>query len=97
MRREKLVVLALRDKLPTIYGQREYMAAGGLMSYGTNLADAYLQAGIYAAKILKGTRPADLPVAQSAKFELIINQKTAKTLGLTFPSGIISIADKVID
>jgi putative ABC transport system substrate-binding protein len=95
--REKLATLAARDRLPTIYGQREFMTAGGLMSYGTDLSDAYFRAGAYVAAILKGTSPGSLPVTQSAKFELIINVKTAKALGLTFPSGIISIADEVFE
>lgn len=96
-RRERLAKMALSQALPTIFGQREYAVAGGLMSYGTDLVDAYFQGGVYAAKILKGAPPADLPIAQSAKFQLVINQKTAKRLGIAFPSGIISIADEVIE
>ena len=85
VRRDQIVGFAARDALPTIYGQREFMAAGALMSYATNLADAYRQAGVYSGKILGGARPAELPVVQSAKFELVINLKTAKALGLTVP------------
>jgi len=96
-RREQLAKMALSQRLPAMFSQREYALAGGLMSYSTDIVDAYYQAGAYAAKILKGAQPAELPVGQSAKFQLVINQKTAKALGLTFPSGIISIADEVIE
>jgi putative tryptophan/tyrosine transport system substrate-binding protein len=97
VRRDQIVGLAARDALPTIYGQREFMAAGALMSYATNLADAYRQAGVYSGKILGGARPAELPVVQSAKFELLINLKIAKSLGLTFPPSLLAIADGVIE
>jgi putative ABC transport system substrate-binding protein len=97
VRRDQIVGLAARDALPTIYFRREFMAAGGLMSYETDFPDAYRQAGVYSGKILGGARPANLPVVQSAKFELVISLKVAKTLGITFPPGILAIADEVIE
>jgi putative ABC transport system substrate-binding protein len=95
--REQLVPLAARYRLPTIYEWPEFTYAGGLMSYGTDLADAYRLEGGYVAKILKGAKPADLPIMQSTKFEFVINLKTTKALGLTIPPGLLSIADEVIE
>jgi putative ABC transport system substrate-binding protein len=96
-RREQLVALAARYKLPAIFVQREFAEAGGLISYAPDFADGYRETGVYVGKILKGAKPADLPVLQSTKFALVINLKTAKTLGLTIPSGVLSIADDVIE
>jgi putative ABC transport system substrate-binding protein len=96
-RRERMIALAGRYAVPTMYVQREFADAGGLISYGTSLIDVYRLVGSYAGRILKGDKPADLPVIQPTKFELVINLKTAKALGLTIPSGVMAITDEVIE
>jgi putative tryptophan/tyrosine transport system substrate-binding protein len=94
---KQFIILTARDRIPAAYAIRELVAAGGLMSYGTDLADMFHQIGVYTGSILKGTKPAELPVLQSTKFDFVINLQAARALGIEVPPGMLSIADEVIE
>ena len=94
--RKRIVGFALKSRLPSVYPQREFVDAGGLMSYGADLADSYRRVAYFVDRILKGAKPADLPVEQPTKFELVINLKTAKQIGVTIPPNVLARADRVI-
>jgi putative ABC transport system substrate-binding protein len=96
-RREQIIALAEQVRLPTMYQFREFAVAGGLISYGPSIVDSYRQGGIYAGRILRGAKPADLPVLQPTKFEMVINLKTATSLGLNIPNSMQLLADEVIE